>query len=456
MSDLQVRVPSNLTTRLLEEIHRPGPPEAVVFGFASHARTENRDLVLLRDIFVPPASAFLPSEGHGARWTGAFNIELANRALERNLGIFIFHAHGAARSVSLSSDDLASARQLLPRFQLLLPQRPHGSIVFGSDSAAGLILCPGRDVEHSEFSVRLIEERRIRTWPLPDATLDDARLFHQQPITVGPLLRKILRGATVAVVGLSGGGSQAVAQLAAVGIGEIIAIDDQRAEGSNRTATPNLGWLEAFSAMHKVTAARWRCWLIDRRVRYVGVKALVPQDPAVQALKRADIIVGCVNNLHARADLNEIAWRYCIPYLDVGLGVTTDQSEVGGEQPPRLTGIPGNLCCAVPGGPCLWCTEFVTRAKLDGETGGLGRSYLQNSRGYEALVAPFNSILAGEAVAEVVRLLTGVGAHRELRRQYDGLTGTMHQLLVKRSSRCELCNTTLAVGDPTWTPIQSA
>lgn len=451
MNEIQVRIPGDLARRLIDEIHRPGSRESVVFGFVSHAQTASRDLILLRELVVPPESAFLPSRGHGARWSGAYMVELLNRALDQQLGLFIFHAHPGVRPVTMSDDDLASAGELLPRFQLVLPQRPHGSIVFGVQSVAGAILMPHHDNAVDRFSLRMIEDHEIRTWPLPEATPAEYLLLARQPLTDSPLLRKMLKRTVVAVVGLSGGGSQVASHLAALGVGEIIAIDDQRADQTNCMATPNLGWIDALFGINKVTAAKWRAWVINRHVTFTGVKARVPEARALQALKRADIIIGCVNNLHARSDLNELAWRYCIPYIDIGLRLTTNEHAT--EDPRPLTGIPGNHFTAIPGGPCLWCSEFLTDSKLEHETGGRGRSYLHDVAERDTLVSPFNGTLASEAAAEVLRLITGLRYHRESRRQYDGFAGTLLELSVTRRGSCPLCKFVLAAGDPIWQQI---
>ena len=450
MSEVQLRVPRGLSTRLIAEINRPGKREAVVFGLVGHARASGRDLILLRDLIVPPESAFLPSNGHGARWTGAFSIELLNRALAQRLGVFIFHAHGMERTVSLSRDDVQSAREQLPRFQMIIPERPHGSIVFAHESAAGLVAMPHQDQLTSTITVRCLQDGALRTWPLPEASDAEYLEFQRLRLAAAPLIHRILRRSVVAVVGLSGGGSQAIMHLAALGVGEIIGIDPQRADSSNRHATPQLGWLEARLGVHKVTPARWRVWFTNRRTRFTGVKSSVPEAAALSALKRADIIVGCVNNYHARADLNDVAWRYCIPYVDIGLRVATrETAEIA-----QLSGVPGQCITAIPGGPCLWCSDFLTEEKLQRETGGRGRSYLQGATGLDALVSPFNGTLAGEAALEVLRLLTGIGAERDLRRQYDGLEGTLLPMVVKPKVNCPLCSTTLAVGDPLWAKVQ--
>jgi len=329
---------------------------------------------------------------------------------------------------------------------MLIPDRPHGSVVFAKDSAAGLVALPNSDEFCDALTVRCIQDGRLATWPLPRVGDQEYKGFLLRPIADSPLIRHILRGSVVAVVGASGGGSQVTPHLAAMGIGEVISIDPQRADRSNMLATPNLGWIEALLGIHKVTSARSRGWLTTLHTKFTCVRASVPERKALEALKRADVIVGCVNNLHARADLNEIAWRYCIPLVDIGLRVTTDLSD-------RLTGVPGQRSTVLPGGPCLWCTDFLTDEKLRAETGGRGRSYLQGPNDRDALVSCFNGVLAGEAAAEVLRLLSGLGPNREMRLQYDGQDGTLQPVIVKPRKGCELCNEALSAGDPVWAPL---
>lgn len=447
MNSLQLRVPLGLAGRLLQEVHRPAVREPVVFALISAASIGPRGILLVRDVVIPPESAFLPSQGHGARWRGSYTIELLNRALAEKLGICIFHAHGHSTRVQMSSDDRQSAAALLPKFQLVMPGRPHGSVVLGEGSAAGLVLMPGRDEPTEAITVRFLDEA-LSTWPLPRFSEEDALLFNRQPLAECAALRTILRNTCVAVVGLSGGGSQVVAQLAALGVGEIIGIDNQTVDGSNRFATPNLGWLDALTRLRKTTAAKIRTWLINRDVRFSAVNGRVPEPAVVEVLKRADIIVGSVNNLHARADLNEIAWRYCIPYIDIGLIVATDhRSEV---EPPSITAISGNISTLLPGGPCLWCTGFVSKERLDLETGGRGRPYLQGKTERNAYVTAFNGTLACEAANEVLRLLTGIRRGNEMKRVYNGFSGTMFECTVKRKHTCDLCTTLLGAGDPLW------
>jgi hypothetical protein len=288
------------------------------------------------------------------------------------------------------------------------------------------------------------------TSPRP-GTKDELLLLERQPIAANHIVKRILGDTTVAVVGLSGGGSQVVPQLTALGIGTILGIDNQRVERGNLHATSQFGWLDVTLGRRKTNVAKSGAWWVNRRSRFIAVNARVPEPAALDAVKVADVVVGCVNNLHARADLMELCWRYCIPYVDIGLSATVKQPwDKSG--PPPLTGLPGNLFVGVPGGACMWCTEFLTKEKLDAETDGRGRSYLRDGKDQDAYVLSFNGLLASQAVSEVVQLMVGYapGDSQRTYRRFDGMSGSMLECIVQRKAGCELCNSVLAVGDLLW------
>ncbi len=424
--------------------------EPMAFGLVSSAVTSRERLVLVREIVVPPEDAFMPSDGHGARWKGAYTIELLNRALSQNRGIVIFHSHGDVPAVALSRDDRDSASVLLPKFHQIAPDRPHGSIVFGDRCAAGLLILPGEREMTDSFAVRCFSETMV-TMP-EEISSEELLLLRRQALAANPALSRCLAGATVAVVGLSGGGTQVVPQLAALGVGTIIGVDPQRIDASNAFASSQIGWLDILLRRWKTNVARVRVWWTNRRVRFIGVRERLPEQNVIDAVKTADIVIGCVNNMHARADLMELCWRYCIPYVDIGLRVTV-MSPWTSPGPAPITGVHGNIFVAIPGRACMWCTDFLTTAKLDEETGGMGRSYLRDSNGEkDAWVLSFNGVLASQAVSEALQLLLGYSPSSQDRtyRRFDGFASTMTECIVRRRAHCQVCTHVLAAGDPVW------
>src|SRR5262245_2755133 len=155
MSDLELRVPAHLTGRLHEAIRAPGPHEPVAFGLVSDATLAERRILLLTDIITPPPEAYLPAGGHGARWSGRFTIEVLNQALRRDRGVVIFHEHAFGNPVRLSADDETSGAEQLEVFARVQPNRPHGSVVVGSSTAAGLFQVDGQITQPRGFTMKL-------------------------------------------------------------------------------------------------------------------------------------------------------------------------------------------------------------------------------------------------------------------------------------------------------------
>jgi molybdopterin-synthase adenylyltransferase len=448
MSKVQLRLTEGAAKRLLGHVKQLLFPEPVAFAFARHAETPGHGLVLFDEIVIPPERAFLPALGHGARWKGSYMIELLNEAAARECGLFIFHFHGRG-PVRMSEDDFTSAAQLLPKFQLIIPKRPHGSIVLGDDSAAGLVLMSGQDAPTPMASLRWFAPH-IVTYPLPDDPPRERLRFGHQPLAVGPRVRKVLARSRVAVVGQSGGGTHVAQQLAQLGVGEIFGIDDDHVEEGNRYSGVLIGEDDVNNKRAKVVTVGARLSSMLPGTKYTPVKARVPERKALDALKQADVIVGCVNNLHARADLQDFALRYLVPYVDIGLSLVTRQGS--GEEFPAIQAISGNVFTFVPGGPCLWCTQFITEEKLGQETQLRGRPYLRAVDNADALVVSFNGLLASQAVNEVLHLLTGFAAEGDLSfyKKYDGLAGSLTPWTVNRDQHCRKCRALLAAGDPLW------
>jgi molybdopterin-synthase adenylyltransferase len=449
---VQLRIPCHLWGPLWDELRQSAAHEPVLFGLVSHGRTSDGTLVLVRDLIVPPATAFMRVSGHATKWSGAYNIELLNEALERGLGIVILHYHPGTAPVRMSRDDEQSARQLLPAFQMVVPGRPHVSVVLGETSISGLVLLPGTSALIHNFQLRFFTDG-VTTFPPPEASARDLQLHRGRPLVDGVVSRSLVRNMSVAVVGLSGGGTQVATQLAGLGVGEIIGIDTQRVTRDNLLATDDFGWADVSLRRRKTAVVRSKVWWINRHVRFTALDALVPQKAAIEALKRADVIVGCVNNLNARADIQEIAWRYCIPYVDIGLGLHPLDPD---DELSEVAAISGNVFAAVPGGACLWCTGFLTEEKLQLEAGGAGRSYLRTNlaarskRDSAAYVASFNGALAGLAVSDVLQLILGYAPPLPVRKQYDGLKGTVSEVVVQKNQNCPKCSSVLAAGDPLW------
>jgi molybdopterin-synthase adenylyltransferase len=375
----------------------------------------------------------------------------------------VFHAHVHDGHPRLSEDDRRSAERLIPMFRARVPARPHGSVVLSRTHAGGLILMPDKPTSRSKIDVRWLGAS-IVDWKtaLPNPSISEPLEFARQLLVVREDGQRALAHARVAVVGLGGGGSHVAQQLAHLGVGEVTCIDPDRASKTDRHRLLGLTRLDVWLHRKKTKIVRRvvRRIGLSRRCRTIDER--VPGPTALDVLKTADVIVGCLDNLHARADLQELSWRFLIPYVDVGVNIRAIQDpEPNG---PGVT-IGGNVLTLIPGGFCMWCSGFLSKAKLDAELAGPNRNYFQNREG-EAQVVSLNGVVASQAVTEVLQLLTGFGgsglrrsqlaldAQPNLQRGFrklDGVRGTLEDWGAPRRQDCPFCSSTLGAGGVAWT-----
>lgn len=200
-----------------------------------------------------------------------------------------------------------------------------------------------------------------------------------------------LGGARIAVVGLGGGGSHVVQQLAHVGVGALVLIDDDRVSESNLNRLVGATEDDAARGALKVEVAERLALGIHRATRVTGL-AKRWQD-VLEHLRACDAIFGCVDSLADREQLEKLARRYLIPLIDIGIDVTTVEPE-----PPQMA---GQVFVSMPGRPCMRCAGLIDETRLGEEANRYGDA------GPRPQVVWANGVLASTAVGLAVDLLTG-------------------------------------------------
>jgi len=448
---IDVRIPKKVGNKLKREIYKHGHHEYVVFALCSHAVTADGVLIFVKEIVTLQENQYVDSELHGAMWRGSSTIDIINLAIEKKLGIFLFHSHMHKGQVGLSGDDLQSANQLLPCYQNLIPERPHGSIVLGYESMAGVVLMPYEDNFKEVTSVRWIDKvlvdwnKNYLLWKKKPVNL----IYENQALLIGGKAQEKLWESKVAVIGLSGGGSHVVQQLAHLGIGEIIGIDDDLGEKGNQHRLIGITDRDVNLKRRKTDIMKKLVKKINKKIKFTSVFHRIPEQEAIEQLKRADIVVGCVDSLMARADIHELCQRYLIPYIDIGLLIRPTDDEF------RSSVIGGNVFITIPGSICMYCNGFLSEERLSNETNGKPRSYFEGTD-KQAQVVSFNGILASAAVNEVLQMITGFAPIDEdvyTIKKFDGLKNTLSEWILNPNPKCSSCLNDVANGDAVWNTV---
>jgi len=453
-TDLEVRFIRG--ERVREVLAEPAPRERVLFGLATTSSLASA--LIVRDVVEVPASAFL--DKYTASWSHRFTMEQVARAASAGTGICIIHSHGGEGVPSLSRPDRDSFEALAPAIQNLHPEMLVASVVVSGDwHAAGVVWpCGGRPAcrvagarwftSHAEVvreppavpvSWRSWFTSRVKVVREPQAVPVSWRRATRHLPVWGRVGEARIRAAHVGVVGLGGGGSHVVQQLAHVCVHELVGVDADFVEDPNRsrmvgTERGDIG-KKKLRAMKRVVRKA-----SDGQTSFIAVDGLFPSPETLVALATCDIIVGCVDTLHTRKLLQEFAWQHAIPFIDIGLTIVPT---------PVLhrPAIGGQVFVGMPGGPCMWCARILTQAALDAEKDENG--YVRG--GGEAQVVSLNGTLASQAVTEVLDLLTGFqsasGALREVKLVFDGRRLMPVEVVSKPG--CTMCRS-VGFGDVVW------
>lgn len=220
----------------------------------------------------------------------------------------------------------------------------------------------------------------------------------------------ILAALTVGIVGLGGGGSHVAQQLAHIGVGNFVVIDNDSISLSNLNRLVGATLDDVHQERPKVDIAKRVIEAVNPTAQIL-VKNSLWQETA-DDLKRCDIIFGCVDNVRSKDELDSFCRRLLIPYIDQGMDVF---------EFPKGFLISGQVVLSIPGSPCLRCYRVVTEKALEEE----GRNY--GAAGGKPQVVWPNGILASSAVGLFMQLVTPWMANQVggVCLEYDGNLNTM-------------------------------
>lgn len=243
----------------------------------------------------------------------------------------------------------------------------------------------------------------------------------------------------VGLVGLGGGNSHVAQQLAHLGFGNFVLIDDDDITLTNLNRLIGGTYADVELGTAKVEIARRLILAVNPQAR-VSIHQARWQ-LAADALKCCDVIVGGVDNIRSKDELEGFCRRFLIPYVDQGM----DVHRIGNSDGYLVA---GQVVLSLPGELCLRCFEIITEDVLAEEARTYG-----DAGGKPQVVWP-NGVLASTAVGLLVQLVT---PWSKVRRRsayfcYDANEGTVVEADRLRRRRDQACPhyPPAAVGDMTF------
>ena len=200
---------------------------------ASVLKTDRGLRLISRRLFLAQDGIdYVPGIRGYRRLAPEFVRRCVRECAEERLAYLAVHNHFGTNRVAFSSDDLASHRRGYPALLDILDGPPAGALVFAQDAIAGDIWLSHEQQVALDFATVVDTTPRL-LYPKPQRSPGADARYDRQVRLFGDRGQQIFASHRVGIVGLGGVGSLINEYLARLGVGHIVAIDDDLIDETN-------------------------------------------------------------------------------------------------------------------------------------------------------------------------------------------------------------------------------
>lgn len=235
-------------------------------------------------------------------------------------------------------------------------------------------------------------------------------VFDRQIRMLGPNGNRTLRHIRAAIIGGGGTGSAVAVQIARLGLGEVVVVDDDVV--TDPTPTRGHGITTADVDRLKVDVLGEHLDAIGLGTPVVRIDKPLNHPDAITAIAHADVVFSCVDGHGARLILNRWAFAHIAPVVDIAVLVAPSDGANG----TREVQIEQRVTWVAPGTACLLCRGRIDPAlaaaeNLDPETRKrlAGEGYVQAVETPQPAVVTLTTSVAALGATEFLLRLTGLG-----------------------------------------------
>lgn len=392
-----------LITAVTSELEREG----AAYLLCGRSTCQGETRLLVRDVIPVANNDYLVRERDRLSIASVSYAAVAKRALLRGDSILFVHSHPTGVDDFSAQDDREEPK-LMEFFSCRVPGVLHGSFLVVSPTQwrARIWTQEGwRRVDRiRQFGARFrFQDDAAEHEPIPE-------FFDRQVRAFGPDIQRLLARLHIGIVGVGGTGSAVAEQLYRLGVGTLSLFDGEFFEHTNVNRV--YGSTLQDEGRPKTAIAKQH---LDRIGMGSVVHALpdpITQERTAAALRNCDLVFGCTDKQAPRGILVRLALWYLIPVIDVGVKIDAPDGV--------LRGVDGRITVLLPGEACLFCRGRITPEMIRLESLSPEEwQALADERYAPALqdtapaVIPFTTMVAAQAVSELLQRLTGfMGAER--------------------------------------------
>jgi|ERR1051326_2652646 molybdopterin/thiamine biosynthesis adenylyltransferase len=414
------------------------PLETAAFILARAARVQgSRWRLIVKEIVSLHDSDYAQRTGSSVELHASTLASVTKRARAEKLTLLMVHTHPLPGSVGPSWIDRQGESAWVPAVCHRVPGVPHGRLIVGETSAHAAIL----HEDGIENPLRLIEvgdEVIVIADSCEPAASPDPRI-HRQALAFGSNGQRRLESLHFAIVGAGGTGSVVGQQLAHLGARDFTLVDLDVVEDSNLNRL--VGATGNDVGRPKVDVLRDLIATVQPRAHVRTIRGDVCDAEVARKLLACDFFFCCTDSEGSRAVLNQFAYQYWLPGIDMGVAIRVRKEQV--------THISGRVQMLTPGQPCLLCAEVLdpeqVRRDLLTEDARTRDRYVDGAVIPQPSVISINSTAASLAVTMMLSAVAGIPVGtRNQRIRFEG--GIVSRVAIDSRTSCPVCSASGALG----------
>lgn len=421
--------PSPTFSEMKNDLIRPDVETCAIIA-ANIAKGQQKVRLIVRQIYRVPDDAYVVRTALSAVLKPSFLAPIVKQAKRQDQALIFVHTHpGTGSELAFSKVD-DRGEQLLLNFLIGRDYlAPHGALLLNKD------FCRGRSLATQN------PMRVVQIGPTFDLYFDfDANrnlreedAFDRQIRAFGPQGQARLQNLRVAIVGLGGMGSAVAQQLAYLGIEQYFLLDPDVIEKSNLNRL--IGATIGDVGTPKIDVARRHIEKVRPGALVSTSKGSVLDSATAKLLIDSDFIFCCTDSHGSRAVLNQLAYQYLLPTIDMGVSISAGKGKV--------THVTGRVQMLAPRLGCLTCANLLD---ADAVRRDLMTSFERQADPYfigdaqpEPAVISLNSTVASLAVNMFLAAVAGIPGHARYQ-IYNGISGSVRAVIGAPDPVCVVCS----------------
>lgn len=381
--------------------------------------------IVVRESYPLPKDAYAIRTSIRAQLRPEFVAEVAQRARASGESLVFVHTHPFSLNAYSEIDDAGEA-ELATFLQQRAPQARHASLLLTPEISIAREL--GLDKPLRVIGVG--EEMSLGEKPTKH---DPSSVYDRQIRAFGREGQNILGTIRVGIIGVGGTGSVVLQQLAYLGVRDFVLVDPDTIEDTNLNRV--VGATVSDVGHLKVDVAAAWATKINPEIRVETRPDSVLKAVVTRSLADTDFIFNCTDSHGSRAVVNQFAYQYMVPVIDIGVVITMHEL--------RITHIVGRTQLLAPGLACMVCGNQLDpeqiRRDLLTDFERQADPYIVGHPEPAPSVISINSTMASLATTMFLNVVLGIpGSARFI--NYDGITGVSRPAFCNRHPACIVCS----------------